>query len=112
LDGPSEVFSQNRMPNIASAKKRLRQNIAIREQNRSKRSFVRNRCKNVVQAVRQGNIEDADKLFREAVKALDQASSKRIVHKNAAARKKSRLSAMIRKLKEKEGEKQPVASGN
>ena len=88
------------MPNIASAKKRLRQNIATRERNRVRRSFVRNRCKNVIKAVKTGNIEEADRLFRIAVKALDQAGSKRIVHKNAAARKKSRLSAMIRKLKE------------
>lgn len=88
------------MPNIASAKKRLRQNIATRERNRASRSFVRNRCKNVIKAVRMGNVEEADRLFREAVKSLDQASSKRIVHRNAAARKKSRLSAMIRKLKE------------
>ena len=88
------------MPNIASAKKRLRQNIATRERNRACRSFVRNRCKNVTKAVLAGSVEDAEKLFREAVKALDQASSKRIVHRNAAARKKSRLSAMIRKLKE------------
>jgi len=88
------------MPNITSAKKRLRQNIALRERNRARRSFVRNRCKNVVKAVLAGSVEDADRLFREAVKALDQASSKRIVHRNAAARKKSRLSAMIKKLKE------------
>jgi small subunit ribosomal protein S20 len=53
-----------------------------------------------VKAVLAGSVEDADRLFREAVKALDQASSKRIVHRNAAARKKSRLSAMIKKLKE------------
>ena len=88
------------MPNIASAKKRLRQNIATRERNRASRSFVRNRCKNVVKAVLAGSVEDAEKLFREAVKALDQASSKRIVHRNTASRKKSRLSALIRKLKE------------
>jgi len=88
------------MPNIASAKKRLRQNIATRERNRARRSFVRNRCKSVIKAVQAGSVEDADRLFRDAVKALDQASSKRIVHRNTAARKKSRLSAMIRKLKE------------
>ena len=88
------------MPNITSAKKRLRQNIATRERNRARRSFVRNRCKKVVKAVLEGSVEEADRLFREAVKSLDQASSKRIVHRNAAARKKSRLSAMIRKLKE------------
>ena len=95
------------MPNIASAKKQLRQNIATRERNRSSRSFVRNRCKNVVKAVRAGNIEDANNLFRDAVKALDQAGAKRIIHKNAAARKKSRLSAMIRKLKEEKAKNSP-----
>jgi len=88
------------MPNITSAKKRLRQNVATRERNRASRSFVRNRCKNVIKAVRAGNVDEADRLFREAVKSLDQAGSKRIVHRNAAARKKSRLAAMIRKLKE------------
>ncbi|MDR1477353.1 MAG: 30S ribosomal protein S20 [Planctomycetaceae bacterium] len=87
------------MPNIKSAKKRLRQNIVLRERNRSRRSFVRNRCKNVIQAVKDGNVEEAERLFRVATKALDQASAKRIIHKNAAARKKSRLSAQIRKLK-------------
>jgi len=60
-----------------------------------------------VKAVQAGNIEDADTLFRDAVKALDQASSKKIVHKNAAARKKSRLSAMIRKLKEEKAKDSP-----
>ncbi|MDR0337288.1 MAG: 30S ribosomal protein S20 [Planctomycetaceae bacterium] len=88
------------MPNIKSAKKRLRQNVATRERNRINRSFVRNRCKNVVKAVREGNAEEADRLFREAAKSLDQAGAKKTIHKNAAARKKSRLSALIRKLKE------------
>jgi small subunit ribosomal protein S20 len=88
------------MPNIKSAKKRLRQNVAARERNRMNRSFVRNRCKNVVKAVREGNLEEAEQLFRQAVKSLDQAGAKKTIHKNAAARKKSRLSALIRKLKE------------
>ncbi|MDR2763089.1 MAG: 30S ribosomal protein S20 [Planctomycetaceae bacterium] len=87
------------MPNIQSAKKRLRQNIVLRERNRSSRSFIRNRCKNVIQAVKDGKVEEAERLFIVATKALDQAGAKRIIHKNAAARKKSRLSAQIRKLK-------------
>ncbi|MDR1923268.1 MAG: 30S ribosomal protein S20 [Planctomycetaceae bacterium] len=87
------------MPNIKSAKKRLRQNIVLRERNRSSRSFIRNRCKNVLQAIKEGNVEEAERLFQVATKALDQAGAKRIIHKNAAARKKSRLSAKIRKLK-------------
>ncbi|MDR0870760.1 MAG: 30S ribosomal protein S20, partial [Planctomycetaceae bacterium] len=73
------------MPNIKSAKKRLRQNIATRERNRASKSFVRNRCKNVIKAVTAGNIEEAEKLFRLAEKSIDQAGSKRIFHKNAAA---------------------------
>lgn len=92
------VEIEREMPNIKSAKKRLRQNIATRDRNRSSRSFVRNRCKNVVKAITTGNIDEAKELFRQAVKVLDQAGAKRIIHKNAAARKKSRLSAMIKKL--------------
>ncbi len=88
------------MPNIKSAKKRLRQNIATRDRNRSSRSFVRNRCKNVVKAVGEAKVADAETFFQQAVKVLDQAGAKKIIHKNAAARKKSRLSKMIKKLKE------------
>ena len=100
------------MPNITSAKKRLRQNIATRLRNRDRRSFVRNRCKNVIKAVKAESVEDAERLFREAAKALDQASSKRIVHRNAAARKKSRLSAMIRKLKERMKQSESAVSSS
>lgn len=87
------------MPNTESAKKRLRQNLVVRERNRSWRTAVRNRCKKVVKAVDANNLKDAEALFVEAVRILDRASDKRIIHKNAAARKKSRLSAMIKKLK-------------
>ncbi|MCL2743257.1 MAG: 30S ribosomal protein S20 [Planctomycetaceae bacterium] len=92
------------MPNIKSAKKRLRQNIATRARNRSARSFVRNRCKNLVKAVKEGNIEKVDELFKLAVKTLDQAGSKKIIHRNAAARKKSRLNALVRALKQQKAE--------
>jgi len=92
------------MPNIKSAKKRLRQNIATRDRNRSSRSFVRNRCKNVVKAVGETNLDNAETLFQQAVKVLDQAGSRKVFHKNAVARKKSRLSKMIRKMKEQKRE--------
>ncbi|MGL4942310.1 MAG: 30S ribosomal protein S20 [Thermoguttaceae bacterium] len=87
------------MPNIESAKKRLRQNEKLREQNRAYRSAVRNRCKKVAKAVSEGNIDAAQQFYTDAVRILDRAGDKRIIHKNAAARKKSRLSAMILKLK-------------
>ncbi len=100
VDIPNALSYFVAMPNIKSAKKRLRQNIATRDRNRASRSFVRNRCKSVIKAVKEGNIDEANNLFRVAVKVLDQAGAKKIIHKNAAARKKSRLSAMIRKLKD------------
>ncbi|HBT77280.1 MAG TPA: 30S ribosomal protein S20 [Planctomycetaceae bacterium] len=87
------------MPNTESAKKRLRQNTVVRERNRSWRTAVRNRCKKVVKAVTSKNLEEAEAFFKDAVRILDRASDKKIIHKNAAARKKSRLCAMIKKLK-------------
>ena len=90
------------MPNTPSAKKRLRQNVEITKRNRSWRSAVRNRCKKVVSAVNAKNVEQAEAFFFDAVRILDRASDKKIIHKNAAARKKSRLSAMIKKLKTQE----------
>lgn len=87
------------MPNTESAKKRLRQNQVTRERNRSWRAALRNRCKKVVKAVSTQNLQDAETFYQEAVKILDRASDKKIIHKNAAARKKSRLSALIKKLK-------------
>jgi small subunit ribosomal protein S20 len=88
------------MPNIASAKKRLRQNKIRRDRNRANRSRVRNMCKKVLKAVAEGNVEQAETSFAEAIKALDKAGSAKLIHRNTADRKKSRLSAMIRKLKQ------------
>jgi len=88
------------MPNIASAKKRLRQNIVQRDRNRAGRSRVRNLCKKVLKAVAEGNIEQAETCFAEAARALDKAGASKLLHKNMTSRKKSRLSAMVRKLKQ------------
>jgi len=90
------------MPNIASAKKRLRQNIAQRDRNRSCRSRVRNLSKKVLKAVAEGNIEKAETSFAEAARALDKAGAAKLMHRNTTSRKKSRLSAMVRKLKQPE----------
>lgn len=87
------------MPNIASAKKRLRQNIVLRERNKSFRSKLRNRCKKVVKLVAAANQAEAESNFLLAVKILDKAGAKKIIHKNAAARKKSRLSKLLKKMK-------------
>ncbi len=87
------------MPNTTSAKKRLRQNKIRRDRNRSLRTSVRNRCKKLIKTANTGNLQETESLFLDAVKTLDKMGAKRIIHKNAAARKKSRLSAMLKKMK-------------
>lgn len=87
------------MPSTNSAKKRLRQNITHRERNRSIRQAVRTQCRKVRQAVDAGNVELAEAEFRLAAKKLDRAGARRVIHGNAAARLKSRLSAKIKALK-------------
>jgi small subunit ribosomal protein S20 len=88
------------MPTTKSAKKRLRQNIVRRARNRSVKRSVRTQCRKVLEAVKAGNLEEAEKQFRLAAKKLDQAAAKQIIHRNAAARTKSRLSAKIKAAKQ------------
>jgi len=88
------------MPNTKSAKKRLKQNIARRAVNRSIKRAVRTQCRKVREAVQDGDLEQAEAEFRLAAKHLDRAGAKHIIHRNAAARLKSRLSAKIRAAKQ------------
>jgi len=88
------------MPNTVSAKKRLRQNIARRQRNRSIKRAIRTQCRKVREAVEAGDAETAEVEFRLATKKLDRAGARNIIHRNAAARTKSRLSAKIKALKE------------
>lgn len=88
------------MPTTKSAKKRLRQNLAARARNRSRRSAVRTQIKKVRSAIQAGNVEAAETEFRAVQKKLDQAGASRLIHPNAAARLKSRLSEKIKALKQ------------
>ena len=90
------------MPNTKSAKKRLRQNIARRGQNRSIKRAVRTQCRKVREAVKAGDAQQAEAEFRLAAKRLDRAGARNIIHRNAVARTKSRLSATIKALKQGE----------
>lgn len=89
------------MPNIKSAKKRLRQNVERRARNRSIRTAVRSQVRKVRQAVQAADVEKAEAEFRLAAKKLDRAGARSVIHRNAAARLKSRLSAGIRALKKR-----------
>lgn len=86
------------MPNTQSAAKRLRQNETIRLRNRSARSNMRNTIRRVRAAITAGDATTAQAEFRNAVKKLDKAAAKNMIHKNTAARTKSRLNAAVKKI--------------
>jgi small subunit ribosomal protein S20 len=80
--------------NTRSAKKRIRQNEKRRLRNRSVRSAVRGSVKNAREALG-GKAADSATVVREAIRAIDRAVTKGIIHRNTAARRKS---ALARKL--------------
>lgn len=86
------------MPNTASAKKRLRQNLTRRLRNRATRSSVRTQIRRVRAAVQAGDQEGATTELRAAQKKLDQAASKNLIHKNTASRTKSRLVKLVKSI--------------
>lgn len=79
------------MAKTSSAKKRIRQNQKRRLRNRTFRGRARTSVKKARLAMEAGNVEDAREATMEAVKALDKAAEKGILHRNNAARRKSRL---------------------
>jgi small subunit ribosomal protein S20 len=89
------------MPTTKSAEKRLRQNLAKRDSNRSVKRNIRTQSRKVLEALKAGNVEQAETELRETAKKLDRAATRHVIHANAAARTKSRLSAKIKKIKKK-----------
>lgn len=87
------------MPNTKAAAKRLRQNTRRRTRNRSAKRTVKTLCTKVEEVLAEGSPEQAAAEFRLAAQKLDQAAAKGIIHPNAAARKKSRLSARLKAKK-------------
>jgi small subunit ribosomal protein S20 len=82
------------MANIKSQIKRNKQNEARRLRNKAVRSELKTRVKVAVQAAETG-ADDSSEKARLAVKRLDMAAAKGVIHKNAAARKKSRLAKQL-----------------
>lgn len=83
------------MPNIKSAKKRLRQSRKRREHNKDVKSSIRTVTKKLLQTEKP---DEAETLFRRASALLDRAARRSIVSENAAARRKSRLSRYVNSL--------------
>ncbi len=86
------------MANIKSAKKRARQAEGRRQHNASRRSMLRSYIKKVVYAIEAGDKKTAQAAFERAVPVIDVAANKGLIHKNKAARHKSRFSAAIKAL--------------
>lgn len=86
------------MANIASAKKRARQSEMRRQQNAAQRSMLRSSIKKVLSAVKAGKKDEAVAAYQAAMPMIDKMAGKGIIHKNKAARHKSRLSADIKSM--------------
>ena len=86
------------MANIASAKKRARQSIKLRLHNASQRSMLRTHIKNITNAIEAKDKKAAQSAFDAAVPVIDSMVSKGIIHKNKAARHKSRLNSHVKSL--------------
>ncbi len=86
------------MANSPQARKRARQAEKRRSHNASLRSLVRTRIKQVVAAVGTGDAEQAKVAYAAAEPVIDRMADKGIIHKNKAARHKSRLSAQVKAL--------------
>ena len=84
------------MANIKSQKKRILTNAKRQERNKAVRSGLKTRVKNADKAATEGG-EDTDEQVRQAVKALDMAAAKGIIHKNQAANRKSKLMKRVAK---------------
>jgi len=89
------------MPNTPSAKKRLRQTIKRTEVNRSRISRVRTFIRKVEEAIAAGDKDGARAALRAAEPELMRGANKRVVHKNTASRKISRLSQRIKGMEAK-----------
>ncbi len=83
------------MPNSSSAKKALRQSLKRRLRNRQQRSRLRTEVKKFRALMAESpSRADADQAFSRVAKIIDQAAARRLIHRNTASRKKSRLAAL------------------
>jgi len=91
-------FRRAKLANSAQARKRARQAEKRRQNNASRRSMTRTCLKRVVSLIASGDKEGAAAAYKVAVPAIDRAANNGLMHKNKAARHKSRLNAQIKAL--------------
>ncbi len=86
------------MANSVQARKRARQAEKRRRHNASRRSRLRTHIKNVLKATESGDKEAAAAAYKRVVPIIDNAAGNGLIHRNKAARQKSRLSARVKAL--------------
>ena len=86
------------MANTKSAEKRARQAVASRAQNIAQRSKARSAVRKVVEAINAGKKAEAAAALKAAAPVIDSMARKGIIHRNKAARHKSRLAAQIKAM--------------
>lgn len=86
------------MANTAQARKRARQSVKINLHNAALRSTMRTAMKKIIKAIESGDKAAATAAYSENVSVIDRIADKKIIHKNKAARHKSRLSAAIKAM--------------
>ena len=90
------------MANTQSAIKRIRSSERKRKINQVHRSRARTYLRRTRQLIARGDFEEAEAMAREAASALDKAAQKGIIHKNRAARSKSRLMKQLQQARQQE----------
>lgn len=86
------------MANTVQARKRVRQAEKSRKANASMRSMFRTYIKKVLAEVEAGNQDGAKSALERAIPVIDKMASKGVIHKNKAARQKSRLNAKVKAI--------------
>lgn len=86
------------MPQIKSAKKRMRQTVKKTNRNHQIKTQVKNSIKKILQFINQGNLEEAKKRLPQTIKIIDSTWAKGVWHKNKAAREKAKLIKKINSI--------------
>ncbi len=89
------------MAHSLSAKKRIRQNARRRARNRARRSALKTKLKNSEALLQKGRLEEATQAVQLAIRHLDREANRGTLHRNAAARRKSRLQRKLNALRQK-----------
>ncbi|MFH1747800.1 MAG: 30S ribosomal protein S20 [Planctomycetota bacterium] len=87
------------MAHSLSAKKRIRQNEKHQARNRARRTVLKSRIRHCRDELQRGTVETAETALRQASSALDHAAIQHTIHRNAAARRKSRMARKLNALK-------------